>query len=63
MVAETIFCSTGMVYGQTCTIVIGGGRCDNIISQTLVDHLKLKVYKHDRTFFVKWLMTSDEMQV
>ena len=43
--------------------MIDGGSCDNIISQTLVDRLKLKVYKHNHPYFVKWLMVGDEAQV
>ena len=31
-----------------CTIMIDSRSCENIISQTPVDRLKLKVYKHNR---------------
>ena len=60
---KNIFRSTGTIHGQVCTVVIDGESCENIISQTLVDRLKLKVYKHNRPYFVKWLMTGDEAQV
>ena len=62
LLRKNIFHSTGTVHGQKCTIVIGGS-CENINSQTFVDCLKLKVYKHNRPYFVKWLMTGDEAQV
>ena len=44
---KNIFCSTGTIHGQHCTAVIDGGSFENITSQTLVDRLKLKVYKHN----------------
>ena len=50
---KNIFRSTGTIHGQNCTVVIDGGSCENIISQTLVDRLKLKVYKHNHSYFVK----------
>ena len=43
--------------------MIYDGSCENIISHTLDDHLKLKVYKHNRPYFVRWLMTGGEVQV
>ena len=57
---KNIFRSIGTVYGQHCILVIDAGSCENIISQTLVDRLKLKVYNHNR---VKWLMKGDGVQV
>ena len=46
-----------------CIVVIDGGSCENIISQSLVDRLKLKARKHYRPYFVKWFMTGDKVQV
>ena len=43
--------------------MLNGGSCENIISQTPIDHLMLKGYKHNHPYFVKWLMTGDEVQV
>ena len=60
---KNIFHSTGILYGQKCMVVIDGRSCENIISQTLIDCLKLKVYKHNRPNFVKQLMTGDEVQL
>ena len=60
---KNIFHSTGTIHGQKCTVVIDERSCENIISQTLVDHLKLKVYKQNRPYFVKWLMIGDETHV
>ena len=40
---NNIFRSTGTVNGQGCTVLIDGGSCENIISQSLVGHLQLKV--------------------
>ena len=48
---------------QNCKVVVDDGSCENIISQTLVDRLKLKVYKHNRRYLVKRLMTDNEVQV
>ena len=39
------------------------GSCENIISQSLMDCLKLKVRKHYCPYFVKWLTTGDKVQV
>ena len=47
---KNIFHFTGTIHGQKCTVVIDGGSCENIISQSLVDRLKLKVYKHNRPY-------------
>ena len=60
---DSIFHSKGTVNGQECTVVIDGGSCQNIISQALVDRLKLKVRKHHRPYFARCLMTGDEVQV
>ena len=60
---KNIFRSTGTIHGKKCAVVIGGGSDENIISQTLVDRFKLKVYKHNRPYFVKWLIRGDEVQV
>ena len=59
---KNIFHSTSAVHEKNCTVVVDGVSCENI-SQTFVDRLKLKVYKHNRPYFVKWLMTRDEVQV
>lgn len=42
---------------------IVGGYCDNIISQSFVDRLKVKLRRNDRPYFVLWLKTSDKVQV
>ena len=60
---DNIFRSKGTINGQECTVVIDGGSCKNIIPQALVDQLQLKVRKHHRPNFAKWVMTGDEMQV
>lgn len=43
--------------------MIDGGSTNNIVSQALVDHLKLKIHKHHCSHFVRWLNTSDEVHV
>ena len=60
---ETIFRSKGTIQGQEYTVVIDGGSSQNIISRALVDRLQLKIRKHHRPYFARWLMTSDEVQV
>ena len=54
---NNIFHSKGTINGQASTVVIDIGSSENIISQTLVDRLKLKARKH------RWLMTGDEVRV
>ena len=49
--------------GHTSTVVIDGATCENIISQALVDGLKLRVRKHYHPYFARKLMTGDELQV
>ena len=44
-------------------VVIDGGSCQNLISQGLVDRLQLKVQKHHRPYFARWLMSGDQVQV
>eukprot|EP00268_Persea_americana_P063794 TRINITY_DN8317_c0_g2_i3.p1 TRINITY_DN8317_c0_g2~~TRINITY_DN8317_c0_g2_i3.p1 ORF type:complete len:266 (-),score=31.05 TRINITY_DN8317_c0_g2_i3:32-745(-) len=60
---KNIFRSTGTIHGQHCTVVVDSGSCENLISQSLVDRLHLKVYKHNRPYFVKWLMKGDQAHV
>lgn len=36
---------------------------NNIVSQALVDHLKVRVLKHHYPYFFHWFMTSDEVKV
>lgn len=43
--------------------MIDGGSLDNIVLQALVGGLKLRVRKHHRPCFVRWLITCDEVQV
>ena len=47
---KNIFRSTSTIHEQHCKVVIDGGSCENIISQTLIDHLKLKIYKHNHPY-------------
>ena len=60
---NNIFHSKVTVNGRACKIVIDGGSCENIISQALLDRLKLNVPKHYCPYFARWLMTGDEVQV
>ena len=47
---KNIFRSTSTVDGHSCIVVIDGKSCERIISQTLVDCLKLKVYRRNHPF-------------
>ena len=53
---KSIFRLIGTVHGHTCIVV-------KILSLNLVDRLKLKVRKLCCSYFFKWLITSDEVQV
>lgn len=53
LLRSNIFCSTGSANGHECMMVIDGGSSDNIVLQTLVDCLMLRVYKHHHSYFVR----------
>lgn len=60
---NNIFDSTSRVNGQEWTVVIDGGSFNSIVSQALMDHIKLIVCKHHQPHLVRWLKKDDEVDV
>ncbi|XP_035830042.1 uncharacterized protein LOC118488465 [Helianthus annuus] len=52
---ETIFQTRCTVAGKVCTMIVDGGCCTSIASQTLVSKLKLATVPHPSPYILEWL--------
>jgi len=55
---ETIFHTRCTVQGKLCSLIIDGGSCANVVSQSMVDKLKLVVTPHPKPYTIQWLNES-----
>ena len=61
---ETIFHTRCTVEGKVCSlIIIDGGSCANVASQSMVDKLKLVVTPHPKPHTIQWLNQSKGLQI
>ena len=60
---ENLFHSSCMVNDKVCSLIIDGGSCTNVASETMVEKLGLKVMKHPRPYKLQWLNEDGEMSV
>ncbi|XP_024007271.1 uncharacterized protein LOC112083475 [Eutrema salsugineum] len=60
---ENLFHSRCMVQGKVCSLVIDGGRCTNVASESMVEKLGLKLMKRPKPYKLKWLNEAGEMVV
>ncbi|CAL9238831.1 unnamed protein product [Arabidopsis halleri] len=60
---ENLFHTRCHVQGKVCSLIIDGGSCTNVASESMVKKLGLKVEKHPRPYNLQWLNDSGEMRV
>ncbi|KAF8106381.1 hypothetical protein N665_0141s0004 [Sinapis alba] len=60
---ENMFHTRCMVQGKLCSLIIDGGSCTNVASETMVQKLGLKVKKHSKPYMMQWLNEEGEMKV
>ncbi|XP_057247453.1 uncharacterized protein LOC130589856 [Beta vulgaris subsp. vulgaris] len=52
---EAIFHTRCTIGGKVCSLIIDGGSCTNVASQTLVTKLNLKTTPHPNPYVIQWL--------
>ncbi|XP_033139498.1 uncharacterized protein LOC117131495, partial [Brassica rapa] len=60
---ENLFYTRCMVQGKVCSLIIDGGSCVNVASETMVKKLGLKAQKHPKPYRLQWLNEEGEMRV
>ncbi|KAG7536993.1 Zinc knuckle CX2CX4HX4C [Arabidopsis suecica] len=60
---ENLFHSRCIVNDKVCSLIIDGGSCTNVASETMVEKLGLKVLKHPKPYKLQWLNEDGEMSV
>ncbi|CAL9217648.1 unnamed protein product, partial [Arabidopsis halleri] len=60
---ENLFHSRCIVNDKVCSLIIDGGSCTNVASETMVEKLGLKVIKHPKPYKLQWLNEDGEMSV
>ena len=59
---ENLFYTRCLVQGKVCSLIVDGGSCVNVASETMVKKLGLKVQKHPRPYRLQWLNEKFEMK-
>ncbi|XP_076938140.1 uncharacterized protein LOC143606166 [Bidens hawaiensis] len=49
--------------GKVCTVIIDGGSCENIVSQSMVDKLNLPTQDHPEPYQLTWLKKGNLIKV
>lgn len=52
---------TRLINGKTFSLIIDSGSCTNVVAQSLVDSLKLKVQEHPKPQKSSWLSDNGEV--
>ncbi|XP_060182309.1 uncharacterized protein LOC132611973 [Lycium barbarum] len=60
---ENLFHARCRVKGKVFSLIVDGGSCANVSSQTLVEQLKLPTLKHSRPYQLQWLNECGEVRV
>ena len=60
---KTLFKIVCKVQGKCCQLVIDSGSTNNLVSNEVVDKLKLKTMKHPTPYKVSWLKNGHQMIV
>ena len=58
-----IFYTTCSVDGRVCNMIIDGGSCENVVSQEVVDKLKLPTQEHANPYKLSWFKKRNEVRV
>jgi hypothetical protein len=60
---KKIFESKCTVNGKVCKLVIDSCSCENLISQNLVNHLKLETHDHPSPYTIGWIKKGVNMRI
>ena len=60
---ENIFHTRCHVNNKVCSMIIDGGSCTNVASNTFVEKLGLPLLKHSRPYKLQWLNECGEVKV
>lgn len=60
---ESIFHTRCNVQGKVCTMIIDGGSCANVASQTMVSKLSLPTKPHPTPYVIQWLNQGKGLHV
>lgn len=60
---ENLFYTRCLVQGKVCSLIVDGGSCVNVASETMVRKLGLKVQKHPKPYRLQWLSEEGEKKV
>ena len=60
---EEIFHTKCTIDDKVCSLIIDEGSCAYVVSQVLVDKLKLSTSPHPHPYVVQWLNQSKGLQV
>nr|GEZ31828.1 retrovirus-related Pol polyprotein from transposon 17.6 [Tanacetum cinerariifolium] len=60
---ESIFHTRCTIAQRVCTLIIDGGSCTNVASQTLVDKLNLHTEPHPSPYVIRWLNQGKGIRV
>jgi len=60
---ENLFHTRCIVNEKVCSLIIDGGSCTNVASETMVRKLDLKPQKHPKPYKLQWLIDDGEMSV
>ncbi|KAG7530867.1 Zinc finger CCHC-type [Arabidopsis thaliana x Arabidopsis arenosa] len=60
---ENLFHTRCLVHEKVCSLIIDGGSCTNVASETMVRKLGLKPQKHPKPYQLQWLNDDGEMSV
>ena len=58
-----IFKSRCKCLDKVCTIVIDGGSCENIVSEDMVNKLKLDTQPHPKPYRISWFKKGNEVKI
>ncbi|KAF8092057.1 hypothetical protein N665_0425s0001 [Sinapis alba] len=60
---ENLFHTRCLVYDKVCSLIIDGGSCTNVASESLVAKLGLQTGKHPKPYMLQWLNEDGELKV
>ncbi|XP_019057164.1 PREDICTED: uncharacterized protein LOC109116372 [Tarenaya hassleriana] len=60
---ENIFYTRGFIQEKLCSVIIDGGSCTNVASESMVTKLGLLTTRHPKPYKLQWLNDSGETKV